>query len=114
MPYPYLRDVNEQIDMYEFSSYEEAYHQLMIELCDFTVESVKLIIPAEDETSNIFITGGFSKNELFLKLISNAYTSKKVYTSEIKNSTALGAALVISGKLNPEKQPDLNLGLNRC
>jgi sugar (pentulose or hexulose) kinase len=109
MPYPYLRDVNEQIDMYEFSSYEEAYHQLMIELCDFTVESVKLIIPAEDETSNIFITGGFSANKLFVRLIADAFPFKRIWTSEIGNASALGAALVISGT-----NPALSLGLAEC
>jgi sugar (pentulose or hexulose) kinase len=96
-PYEYIRDLNDTIDMYAFASYEEAYHQLMIELCDFTVESVKLILPADDGTSNIYITGGFSGNRLFLQLIREAFPGKRVWTSEIGNASALGAALVISG-----------------
>ena len=52
--------------MYEFSSFEEAYHQLMNELGDLTIEAVNLVLPLNDETANIYITGGFSKNELFL------------------------------------------------
>jgi len=79
-----------------------------------TVEAINFVLPENDETENIYITGGFSKNELFLKLISNSFPNKKVYTSVINNATALGAALVISGKLNPEKRPILNLGLDRC
>jgi len=39
---------------------------------------------------------------------------KNVYTSEISNATALGAALVLLKVLDPEKRPLLNLGLNRC
>ena len=96
-PYSYLRDLNDSVDMYEFATYEEAYHQLMIELCDFTVESINLILPENDETSNIYITGGFSGNKLFLEMIREAFPSKKVWTSEIGNASALGAALVISG-----------------
>jgi glycerol kinase len=104
-----LRDLNESIDMYEFATYEEAYHQLMIELCDFTAESIKLILSSYDDTENIYITGGFSGNKLFLQLIREAFPSKKVWTSEIGNASALGAALVVSGTSH-----SLNLGLAEC
>jgi len=106
---PLSRDLKEYIDMYEFSSFEEAYHQLMNELGDLTIEAVNLVLPSHDETENIYITGGFSKNELFLKFIANAFPSKNIYTSEIANGSALGAALVVSGSKYP-----LNLGLTRC
>jgi sugar (pentulose or hexulose) kinase len=106
---PYSRELKEYIDMYEFSTIEEAYHQLMNELVDLTIEAVNLVLPKDDDTENIYITGGFSKNELFLRLISKAYPAKFVYTSEIANGSALGAALVISGL-----KSSLNLGLTRC
>lgn len=108
------REFRDKIDLFEFTSFEEGYHQLMNELGLLTIEAINLVLPENDVTENIYITGGFSKNELFLKLISNSYPSKKVYTSIINNATALGAALVISGKINPENQPVLNLGLDRC
>ncbi len=108
------REFRERIDFFEFSSFEEGYYQLMDELGMLAVEAINLVIPENDETENIYITGGFSKNKLFLKYISNAFPSKKVYTSDINNATALGAALIVSGKLNPNKHPFLNLGLNRC
>lgn len=106
---PDSRDLKDYIDLYEFSSIEEAYHQLMNELCDLTIEAINLVLPSNDETANLYITGGFSKNELFLNLITEAYPSKLVYTSEIANASALGAALVIS-----DSQPSLNLGLTEC
>ncbi len=106
---PDSRELKDYIDLYEFSSLEEAYHQLMNELCDITVEAIDLVLPENDETSNIYITGGFSKNELFYNYITEAYPSKLVYTSEIANSSALGAALVIAGS-----RPSLNLGLTKC
>ncbi len=108
-PFSFLRDLNDQIDMYEFASYEAAYHQLMIELCTYTVESINLILPENDETSNIYITGGFSWNKIFVQLIRDAFPDKKVWTSEIGNASALGAALVISGFT-----PEPNLGLAEC
>jgi sugar (pentulose or hexulose) kinase len=108
-PYSYLRELNETIDMYEFSSFEMAYHQLMIELTGLTVESVRLILQAGDDTSNIYITGGFAGNPLFVHLIKLAFPDKKIWTSEIGNASALGAALVISGDVQ-----DINLGLTEC
>ena len=106
---PYSRDLKEYVDMYEFSTFEEAYHQLMNELGDLTLEAINMVLPENDETENIYITGGFSKNILFQNIISQAYPSKSVYTSEIANGSALGAALVVSGSKSA-----LNLGLTRC
>jgi sugar (pentulose or hexulose) kinase len=105
-PGPYSPVLKEFVDMYEFTTFEESYHQLMNELCDLTILSVNMVLPENDDTSIIYITGGFSRNELFLNLISEAYPAKLVYTSEITNSSALGAALIIAGS-----KPDLNLGL---
>jgi hypothetical protein len=107
---PGSREFRDRIDLFEFMSYEEGYHQLMIELCELTHESIQLIIAEKDEVENIYITGGFAKNDLFLKLIVQAFPSKKVLTSEIKNATALGAALVMFESLE-YKKPELNLGL---
>jgi sugar (pentulose or hexulose) kinase len=103
------REFKNSPDLYEFNSAEEAYHQFMNELADLTVKAVDLVIPSDDDTHNIYITGGFSKNPLFISLISDAYPSKSVYTSEISNASALGAALVISGSM-----PSPNLGLTNC
>jgi sugar (pentulose or hexulose) kinase len=106
---PYSRELKDLIDMYEFNTFEEAYYQLMNELGDLTIEAINLVLSKNDATENIYITGGFSKNEHFLNLISKAYPSKFVYTSEIANASALGAALVVSGSNSP-----MNLGLTRC
>lgn len=102
----YSREFMDYVDMYEFSDFEEAYHQLMNELCDLTVESIRLVLQEKDDIANFYITGGFSKNELFLHNIWEAFRQKMVFTSEISNSSALGAALVVAGT-----KPVLNLGL---
>ena len=107
---PESREFKERIDLFDFKSFDEGYHQLMSELCDLTFGTIKLILPERDDIDNLYITGGFAKNNIFLKLLANAFPSKKVYTSVIKNATALGAALMIYKSLS-DKQPELNLGL---
>jgi len=111
---PFSRTLVEKNDFFVFKTYEEAYHQLMVELADLTVEAISLVVPSDDNTENVYITGGFSKNPLFLILLAEAFSNKKVYTSEINNATALGAALVLISSLNPAHKPLLNLGLNHC
>jgi sugar (pentulose or hexulose) kinase len=81
----------------------------MNELGNLTIEAINLILPEKDDTENIYLTGGFSKNQLFQNVISGAYPDKSVFTSEIANGSALGAALVVSGSKSA-----LSLGLTRC
>jgi len=106
---PFEREFRERIDLYQFKNFEMAYHHLMNELCQLTIESVNLILPENNDISNIYITGGFSKNEHFLNLIKEYFPDKRVYRSEISNASALGAALVLSGL-----KPEVNLGLIEC
>ena len=111
---PYSRELRADCDYYTFKTFEDAYHQLMIELTDLTIEAIDLILPVDDDIENIYITGGFADNQLFCTLISKAYPMKYVYTSEIANATALGAANVILQSVAPGNKPVLNLGLKRC
>jgi len=111
---PYSRELKDKYDFFVFKTFEEGYHQLMVELSELTIESIELVLPADDDIENIYITGGFAKNPLFLRLIADSYITKNVYTSEIHSATALGAALVVLSALFPDRKPDLNLGLTRC
>jgi sugar (pentulose or hexulose) kinase len=108
------REFNDNIDLFEFTTFNEGYRKLMNELGELTVEAIKLVIAENDDTENLYITGGFSGNELFTDYLSKAFPSKNTYTSVLKNATALGAALVVLEKISPEKHVSLNLGLKSC
>lgn len=84
-----------EVDLMAFASFEEAYNRLVFDLTESEIESLKIIIPRNDNSKNIYITGGFSNNSIFTSLIASAFPSKNVYISEIKNSSALGAAMAI-------------------
>ena len=94
-----------------FAGFAEAYHQLVMDLVDLTVESIDLIIGKEDQTKNIYISGGFSKNPIFVKLMASRFLLKKVYTSEVANATSLGAALVLWKGIDNNYTPAIELGL---
>jgi hypothetical protein len=111
---PYPGEFREKPDLYEFKSFEEGYHRLMVELTDLAVDSMKLVLPEHDDIENMYITGTFAMNPLFTMLISGAFPAKNVYTSEINDAVALGAALVIFDPVQRALKPLLNLGLTRC
>ena len=103
--------VDQSIGKEHFSSFEEAYHQLVMDLVCLTKESIDLIIAKEDNTRNIYISGGFSKNPIFLMLIASHFPKKHVFTSEIANATSLGAALVLWKGIDSRFNPAIDLGL---
>lgn len=101
--------IDDDIDLNTFKSPEEAYHQLMIDLTQLCIESINLIIGKKDETKSIYISGGFSRNAIFVELIKRHYPDKSVFTSEIDNSSALGAAIVIYNSMGFGKMPEIKL-----
>jgi sugar (pentulose or hexulose) kinase len=103
--------VDENVDLSIFSNFEEAYHQLMIDLTYKAMESLRLVVPKNDQTTIVYVSGGFARNELFVRLLSTLMPQKSVYTSEIDNATALGAALSVYAASFKGRKPALNLGL---
>ena len=104
-------DVDSSVNLSHFLTFADAYHQLMLDLVDLSMESLNLIIPTEDHTKTVYISGGFARNELFVRLLASRLPGKKVYTSEIDNATALGAAMVVWKAAFGEEMPGIDLGL---
>jgi sugar (pentulose or hexulose) kinase len=99
------------VDLSAFATFDEAYHQLMIDLVDMSCKAIALVETKENDTKALYISGGFTNNDLYCKLIAGRFPDKKVYTSEISNATALGAALVVGKGAFGNKQPEIDLGL---
>lgn len=97
--FPEGKDKAEQsianVDLKMFKSFEEAYHKLMIDITRLFIKSLLLIIATPDTTKILYVTGGFSRNLIFIELLKRLLPDKIICTSEIDNATALGAALVI-------------------
>ena len=89
----------EKIDFSVFKTFEDAYTCLVMELTELCIKSINLIIPADDQTEVLYVSGGFARNQIYLNLLTDHFSEKKVYTSEIDNASALGAALVIADNL---------------
>lgn len=84
-------------DLESFNTFEEAYHQLMIELMELQVHTITKAIGNSD-INRIFIDGGFTDNDVFMKLMSHHFRDFKILSTQCPLGSALGAAMVISKK----------------
>ncbi|WP_047419498.1 FGGY-family carbohydrate kinase [Cellulophaga sp. Hel_I_12] len=83
-----------------YDKFEHAYHHLMIELVLLQVESIK-IATGDDTIEKLFIDGGFSDNDVYIKLVSHYLRNMVLRTTDSSLGSAMGAAIAISDtKLN--------------
>jgi len=80
-----------------YNKFENAYHQLMMELVLLQIKSIKDVI-GNDEIKRLYVDGGFSDNDLFVKLLSHHFRNMKLRTTDSSLGSALGAAISISDK----------------
>jgi len=105
--------VDKQVNPALFASFDEAYHRLVYDLTRLNANSINLISEKNDGVKNIFISGGFARNKIFVKMMSGVFPDMNVYTSDIDNATALGAALVISDNCRETGSPEVDLNLQK-
>lgn len=85
---------------YSYDSFDHAYHQLMIELVRLQVDSINIIANTQS-IDRLYVDGGFTDNDLYIKLLSHYLRDMKLRTTKASLGSALGAAIAISdSKLN--------------
>ncbi|WP_298338635.1 FGGY family carbohydrate kinase [uncultured Algibacter sp.] len=80
-----------------FDKYEHAYHQMMTELVLLQIKCIREALGA-DKIARIYVDGGFSNNDIYIKLLSHNFNDKKLSTTDASLGSALGAAISISDK----------------
>lgn len=87
-----------------FSSGEEAYHQLMLDLVREQVKSTQLILKGSP-VKRIFLDGGFSKNAVYMNLLASFFPQLEVFAASMAQATAAGTALAIHHAWNKKAKP---------
>jgi sugar (pentulose or hexulose) kinase len=88
----------------EFSSYEEAYHQLIADITDQQIKSTNQVLKGT-AVKRIFVDGGFSKNGIYMYSLAEAFPGIEVYAASVAQASALGAALVLHQHWNTKNLP---------
>lgn len=91
-------------DLSLFTSYEESYHQLIYDLITLQFQSTSLVLKGTS-AKRIFVDGGFSKNQIFMHLLSNIFPAIEVYAASVPQASAIGAALAIHQRWNSKQIP---------
>jgi sugar (pentulose or hexulose) kinase len=91
-------------NLQEFSTYEEAYHQLIADIIEQQVESTHLILN-DTTVKRIFVDGGFSKNSIYMHLLAKSFPLIEVYAASVAQASALGAALILHQHWNSKPVP---------
>ena len=81
-------------DLATYASDTEAYHRLMVHIIKQQKISSELVIKGSD-VKRIFVDGGFSKNSIYMNLLSIVFPEMEVFAASMAQSTAMGAALAI-------------------
>jgi sugar (pentulose or hexulose) kinase len=81
-------------DLKNYKNYTIAYHRLMLDIMWQQLASTRLVIQ-DDNVSRIFVDGGFSKNPIYMHLLSEAFPELEVFAASVAQATAVGAALAI-------------------
>lgn len=103
--------VDDQADLSHFLTYADAYHQMVCDLVDVSMEYYRQIIPADDKTEIVYITGGFARNDTFVRILAARIPDKRVFASQIDNPSALGAAIDAYENAFGNDLPPVYLGL---
>lgn len=94
-----------QRNLSDYTSYDEAYHRLMMDLVDLQQISTGLAIKGSD-VKRIFVDGGFSKNTVYMNLLADAFPEMEVFAASMAQATAVGAALAIHATWNKRPLPN--------
>jgi sugar (pentulose or hexulose) kinase len=88
-------------DLSSFKNYEEAYHQLIMDIIEAQVHAVDLILEGTN-VKRIFVDGGFGKNMLYMHLLAESFERIEVFAASVSQATAIGAALAIHHSWNKQ------------
>jgi len=102
----------DHLDAELFTTYEEAYHQLVINIIEKQVAGTKMVLKGTT-IKRIFVDGGFSKNSIYMNLMAISFPGIELFAASMAQATAMGAALAIHSKWNNHVIPTDIIELKR-
>ena len=94
------------------TDYGVAYHRLLLELTDHQAASIEAA-RGGTKLRKLFVDGGFSDNEVYVKLLAHRFADLKLRTTDASLGSALGAAVCISDQRLNSKFLKENYGLRK-
>jgi len=108
-------DLSRQIDprnpqgLERYLNAAEAYHALVEGIVQLQEEATNRILTGLE--TQLFVDGGFSQNDIFMRLLARRFPALKVAAASVAQSTAMGTALAIHKSWNKSGVPDKLISL---
>jgi sugar (pentulose or hexulose) kinase len=99
-------------DLAAFATDTEAYHQLMLDLASLQYQTTQMVLQGTN-VKDIYVDGGFGKNEIFMNLLADLFPDIKVWAASVAQATAVGTALAIHKSWNNKALPNNLIQLKR-
>ena len=90
-----------------------AYHQLMIDIVDAQAKSLSLVLNGAP-VKQLYVDGGFSRNGLYMYLLSTRFPHIEIYAASMAQATAIGAALAVHHAWNHQPLPENLITIQKC
>jgi L-fuculokinase len=94
------------------NDYQTDYNKFMHSLVKRQLEALQHIIH-NSPVKKVFVDGGFSKNTIFMRLLTKEHPEIEFYAAEVAQASALGAALIIHDQWNSQPIPKNLISLKR-
>nr|HPR33656.1 FGGY-family carbohydrate kinase [Prolixibacteraceae bacterium] len=91
--------IDKSVDLSAWDGFAPAYCQFITDLTRECSKSIDLVLNEGNERKKLIVTGGFSRNQKFMKVLAMLYPGMEVVPGDIDNATALGAAMVLREKV---------------
>lgn len=99
---PYPDKFLQRADLKLFENFEEAYHQMVLDLAFMQSESIKLA-RGKTKVKKLFLAGRFCENDIFLRLLASLMPDWEIHTPLNPTVTPLGAAITMHSAWNIDK-----------
>jgi len=84
---------------------DQEYHLFIEDLVTRQLDSLELIMH-NSPVHNLYVDGGFSKNEVFMNLLKSGLPNIAIFAAEVAQASAIGAALLIHEHWNNKEIPE--------
>ncbi len=95
-------DFSDAVSYYSLPSAAQAYHHFMYSLVRRLLPSIQLAI-GNTNVCRLIVEGGFSRNNIFIKLLNRLLPGFELLTSGDEEASALGAAMLLCENLQKKK-----------
>ena len=96
------REQPAMINLEQFATFEEALHQLVLELVFMQAQCITRAI-GSTQIRKLYIDGGFANNDLYVQMLVDQFPNLKIRITKSPLGSALGASMVTS-KLDLKKK----------